>query len=309
MFSQKIVVDSVISAEKSNNVPFNAPYNSNYYQDQLNLEAIRQYSLSEAIHLASQVNMKHNAKGCDQCDMVAQYYITALRYARDSEPIQCNENLYDLIWRMTNMALAHRETNTYQHLKWFSLVTSELWEFAKQLKDESWECDAYVQVGAIQHATTDPLFTYEDEPISEEDHYRRAMRITIYSCRALVCEQNNDINHAIIYYKKCTSVRSPPFEPQQHLQQSALAALQRLISSSRQIIDSSKSDSSNTISTINSPSTSTSRSASICIACSNCGKEKENMPVCSRCRSTPYCSVRCMKAHKTEHSLLCNSFK
>ncbi|KAI8877352.1 hypothetical protein K501DRAFT_288431 [Backusella circina FSU 941] len=305
MFSQKLVVDSAVNAEKTIDVPLNVTYNSNYYQDQLNIEAIRQCSLSEAIYLASQVNMKHNAKGCDQCDMVAQYYITALRFARDSEPIQCNENLYDLIWRMTNLVLAHRETNTYQHLNWFNSVTSELWEFAKQLKDESWECDSFVQVGGIKQTSTDSLFTYEDESISEEDHYRRAMRITIYNCRALVCEQNNDSNQAIIYYKKCASVRPTPFEPQQHLQQSALTALKNLISSSRQTIVSLRSSSSNTISTVNSASTSTSRSASICISCSNCGKEKENMPVCSRCRSTPYCSVRCMKTHKSEHSLTC----
>ncbi|KAI7885960.1 uncharacterized protein EV154DRAFT_521637 [Mucor mucedo] len=321
MFSPKLIVSTFNNDTKANSVRVESPASyfcsTNHYEQQLNIENIRKYSLSDAIRLASQANMKHDANGCCDCNVVAGYYITAVRYARESAPVICNRDMFDLVWRMTNLVLSHRETSKYQYLSWYEMITLELWEFAKQLKDESYECDQHIPTyganikrGSIDSVTSDTSY---NEDANDEENYRRAIRITIYNCRALVYEQSSELNQAIIYYRKCASVRPTPFEPQQFLQKSALDSMQRLIRSfpqspiSRQRPSYSGFMSSDSLST----STTTSSSSSVVsrspMNCSHCGIEKITMPVCAKCKVQPYCSIRCMKSHKDTHSSVCGS--
>ncbi|KAI8359838.1 hypothetical protein EDC96DRAFT_445330, partial [Choanephora cucurbitarum] len=227
---------------------------------------------------------------------------------RENEPVQCNSLLYELVWQMTNLVLAHREANKHQFLQWFDLIATELWDFAKQLKEESFECDSHIPLDVIKRRSIDSVHSVDDQ---DEENYRRAIRITIYNCRALVCEQSNEINQAIVYYRKCAAVRPTPFEPQQHLQQTALAAMHRLIESSRPQLKHKNTlssvftcDSISTSSTVSSHSV-LSRSS---VQCTQCGLEKATMPVCARCKTQPYCSVRCMKSHKQIHQANCGVF-
>jgi hypothetical protein len=324
MYSQKIIVSLTNNDAKLDMIrtePLSSYFcSTNHYHRQLNIESIRQYSLTDAIRLASQVNMKHDANGCCCCDVVAGYYMTVLKYAREKEHIPCNGDLFDLVLRMTNLVLAHRETRKYQYLSWFDMITTELWEFAKQLKEESQECDLHIPTqGVFKRGSVDSLASDNSdssgESENEEENYRRAIRITIYNCRALVYEQSNEINQAIIYYRKCASVRPTPFEQQQHFQHTALAAMQRLIQSAplsptlkqRPIYYSAfmSSDSTCTSGTVSSASSLTSSKSNMC--CSQCGIEKWMMPVCAKCKTQPYCSVRCMKSHKSIHDSVCCS--
>lgn len=315
MFSPKLIVSPLHKDSKSVESPTSYFCTTDHYQQQLNLNAVRQYSLQDAIRLASQANMKHDANGCCCCDTVAGYYITALKFARENEPVQCNSDLYDLVWRMTNLVLAHRETSKYQHLNWFDVISEELWEFAKQLKEESYECDLHIPTngvykrGSIDSTHSDSSSSgYEDD----EENYRRAIRINIYNCRALVYEQSNEVNQAIIYYRKCAAVRSTPFEPQQHTQQSALAAMHRLIKSSpasptlkQRASYSSAFMSCDSLASSTTVSSASSTSSKSNVSCANCGIEKSTMPVCAKCKVQRYCSVSCMKTHKSVHTSVC----
>jgi hypothetical protein len=178
------------------------------------------------------------------------------------------------------------------------MITHELWDFAKRLKEESSECDLHVSTDG-KRGSIDSTNSMN----SEDENYKRAIRITIYSCRAQVCEQSNEEKQAIIYYRKCASVRPTPFEAQQHLQQTALATMQRLL------IESARPTSSYSISSTSSRSTcsSTTTISRPIMTCSHCGIEKLVMPVCARCKTQPYCSVRCIKSHKSIHSTTCSS--
>ncbi|ORX55627.1 hypothetical protein DM01DRAFT_1335019 [Hesseltinella vesiculosa] len=40
-------------------------------------------------------------------------------------------------------------------------------------------------------------------------------------------------------------------------------------------------------------------------SCGQCGLEKIAMPVCAKCKSQRYCSLKCMKSHQPAHALLC----
>ena len=322
MFSPKVIVPLQNRDVKSDiESPTSYFCSTNHYHQQLNLEAVRQTSIQDAIRLASKANMKHDANGCCCCDTVAGYYMSALRYARENEPVLCNNDLFDLVWRMTNLVTAHRETSKYQYLSWFDLIATELWSFAKQLKEESYECDLHIPTGGVykrgsmDSSNSDNSSVYSE---SDEGSYRRAIRITIYNCRALVYEQSNELNQAIIYYRKCAAVRPTPFESQQHTQQSALAAMHRLLQSLpappllkqrsssyySTILGSESASSSTTVS-----SASSSASIKVNMSCSGCGIEKSVMPVCAKCKAQPYCSVRCMKSHASIHASVCCSSK
>lgn len=234
-----------------------------------------------------QVNVKHDANGCCQCDRIAHDYVTALALIKNTDPIPCNNDLFEFVWQITNLILSHRESHTFHYLSWFDLVTAGLWDLAKQLKEQSLECDLPVNMkrNSIQSFSSS---TDDDEDEEDEENYRRAIRITIYNCRALVCEQMNDIHQAMVYYRKCASVRPTPFEPQQHLQFAAFKSLSRL----------------SNLSSIGSSSSSLSSDSSL-VTCTACGLEKSYMPVCSKCKSQPYCSIRCMKSHSSIHSQTC----
>lgn len=301
MFSPRLII-SPFNNNKSDITTIQSPVSS----------SSSMYRRPETIRFSSQSSMKHDANGCCSCGTVAGHYMSALRYAVSSdEPIACDKQLFDLIWQMTNLILSHRETSKYQYLSWFELVTMELWEFAKRLKDESLECDFHV---SIHNMSIDSGDSSSDEYTSihndMEENYRRSIRITIYNCRASVYEQSNQYSQAILYYRKCASVRPTPFEPQQYLQQSALLAIQRLsklspptpVLKKRPTASSTKSsDSFSTTSTSSSISSKSSLSS-----CSQCSTEKKTMPVCAKCKITPYCSVRCMKSHQSIHASICS---
>lgn len=322
MFSPKVIVSPSHQDAKSETVssPTSHYFSTNHYAQQLNLDAIRQNSTQDALRLASQENVKHDANGCCGCDAVAGYYVTALRYVRQSEPVKCDGDLLELVWRMTNLVLAHRETSKIQYLSWFDMTSTDLWKFAKQLKEESYECDLHIPIngfykrGSIDSSHSDS--SNSSETGNEEENYRRAIRITIYNCRALIYEQSNQVNQAIIYYRKCAAVRPTPFEPQ-HTQQSALAAMHRLVQSSSipPVLKQRTSYSSAFMSCESNASSTTVSSASSAssvksnISCSHCGIEKLAMPVCAKCKIQPYCSVRCMKSHQFIHTSVCGSPK
>ncbi|ORE00992.1 hypothetical protein BCV72DRAFT_218116 [Rhizopus microsporus var. microsporus] len=269
-------------------------FSSNHYQYQLAVDAKRKYSVKDCIRLASQVNTKHDANGCYRCDLVASYYMTALKIAREQEPIICNQDLFQLVSEMINLILSHRETSKYQSLAWFDLLTAELWELAKQLKEESFENDLYIPMDELE---------LEDE----EEMFKRAIRTSIYHCRAVVCEQHKDVEQAIVYYRKCASVRPAVFESQQNMQKHALTSMRRLISSE---VPSRPISTLKTRPTWSSTYSSDSASSSIrtlsTFICSNCSIEKQTMPVCAKCKIQPYCSIRCMKSHKSVHELTCS---
>ncbi|GAA5805113.1 hypothetical protein HPULCUR_010626 [Helicostylum pulchrum] len=322
MFSPKLIISPLSSTyAKSDITTIESPASyfcsTNHYAQQLNLE--RKYSISEAIYLAShQSNMKHDAKGCCSCDTIVGYYLAALRSVNAATTtggettIACTKELFDLIWRMTNLVLSHRETSKYQYLSWFGIVTSELWEFAKRLKEESYQCDLHVPMMLVKTSSSSSSSSSGEsdggsgsEYDDNEESYRRSIRITIYNCRALVYEQSSEFSQAIIYYRKCASVRPTPFESQQHLQQSALLAIQRLLQlfpaappKQRPTYSSFRSFDSASTTTTSSSSSISSRSS---MCCSQCGIEKLAMPVCAKCKVQPYCSVRCMKSHKSVH--------
>jgi hypothetical protein len=269
-------------------------FTSNHYQQKLNKS---QYSIKDLIQLASQVNVKHGANGCYQCHIVCGYYMKALKYAREQEPVVCNQDLFELVSEMINLVLSHRETSTYQLLPWFDMLTLELWDFAKQLKEESIENDLFIPASGI--IRQDSIDSDEDEE-DDEEVYKRAIRVSIYHCRALVSEQHKDMEQALVYYRKCASVRPTVFEPQPSLQKNAFSALQRLHSTRPTLTLKHRSSSA-----YSSDSHSYSSSQSF-LFCSNCGTEKQRMPVCAKCKIQPYCSVRCMKSHKSTHELTCS---
>ncbi|KAI9483937.1 MAG: hypothetical protein EXX96DRAFT_560242 [Benjaminiella poitrasii] len=290
-----------------------------HYHRQLNNEKLHQDSLLNITRLASQVNMKHDAKGCKGCDIVASYYINALRLCKEVEPIECTNELLNLVWKITNLVLAHQETSMHRHLSWFDTITLELWKLAKQLKGESYENDLHIPLNddhAFQKRDSIDSVASDNYSINEE-HYRRAIRITIYNCRALVYEQSNIIQQAIVYYRKCASVRpTATFESQQR---SALAAMRRLSTSSQSPSSKRKNISFSTMvvyhdysssDSISSRATKSSGSLPLedpLVSCSNCGIEKVTMPICARCKIQPYCSIRCLNSHKVTHNTFCSS--
>lgn len=308
MLSPKVLQSPSI---ESKNVFQPSYFSSNHYQYQLAVDAKRKYSVKDCIRLASQVNIKHDANGCYRCDLVASYYMTALKIAREQEPIICNQDLFQLVSEMINLILSHRETSKYQSLVWFDLLTAELWELAKQLKEESFENDIYIPMdGIAKRGSVDSSASQESEELEledEEEMFKRAIRTSIYHCRAVVCEQHKDVEQAIVYYRKCASVRPTIFESQQNMQKHALTSMRRLISSE---VTSRPISTLKTRPTWSSTYSSDSASSSIrtlsTFICSNCSIEKQTMPVCAKCKIQPYCSIRCMKSHKSVHELTCS---
>ena len=188
------------------------------------------------------------------------------------------------------MILEHVE-NGYQAGDWFTSITSNLWALAKQLKDEESRPDYYVST-----TTLGVITEKEDNCCDPQETYRRAIRITIYNCRAVVNQHSDNFDKAIVYFRKCIAVRPPTLETEKLLRQSALVALDRLV---EQHVSKSRSSS------ISTSSSSASSSASSSSSCGNCGVEKRSMPVCARCKAKPYCSSRCLVAHKVAHEREC----
>ncbi|KAI8342543.1 hypothetical protein BC941DRAFT_413093 [Chlamydoabsidia padenii] len=218
---------------------------------------------------------KHGERGCQLCDMIAYYYRQTLAEStqHDMDPV-----VLGLVWEMTKMLLEHLEARLYHSLDWFGEMARDIWQYAKQLKEK--EADGELE---------------------------KAIRITIYHCRALICQQDGDLIKAKVYFRKCVSL-STVFAQQQVLQDAASTFLVHTPSS----IYSSHSGSSyfnlppllQSPSSISSAST-VSSSSSTPILCGHCGLEKKTMPICAKCRSQRYCSSKCLKEHQPIHALSC----
>jgi hypothetical protein len=252
---------------------------------------LEQGSVQAAIQLASTTECKHDHfSSCYNCDKVANYYLVAFRSIINKQPIICNSLLLGLVEQTVDLIHCHLQVSRIRHLPWLPVLMSELRELGKQLKDESSEPDRLVPL---------PLPVEQDQesinrvPINES--FARAIRITIYYCRATLCE-DIDTNKSISYYRKCVSVRPTQFDTQ-NLQQSARTALQHLIADQDKYSNRPR---------LPSRTSSVSSSSSNSMSCSNCGIEKRGMPVCSKCKSQYYCGIRCLKAHKPVHELECH---
>ncbi|KAI9299413.1 hypothetical protein BJ944DRAFT_274252 [Cunninghamella echinulata] len=256
---------------------------------------------------------KHNDKGCEQCHVIAMYYRQALYELKLIHEVSEQRTLA-LVWEMTQMVLEHMETRTYHFLPWFDMMTRDLWQFAKWLKEKDEE-KGYSY--------------YYKQKDQNEKNVEHAIRITIYHCRACLYQQENNIIKARHYFRKCISLETA-YEIQQLLQHSANTFLDQhkvdlvpslsshsLLSTrvNRQSsITSTTSSSSQSYasSTISSSSLSdhTSVSSNTAIvspenACGNCGLEKKAMPVCAKCKTQRYCSAKCLKTHKPIHDTVC----
>ncbi|KAI9491867.1 hypothetical protein BDB00DRAFT_789188 [Zychaea mexicana] len=286
-----------------------------------------QGSLADVVKLASREHTCHDATTgqCYNCDTVAMYYLLGIEWVlkgdatttlKRDDLIPCTADLLELVWQMCQMVIAHLGSS-YQAVDWFKPMTKQLWTLAKQLKEEASGSDCYVANSptSIHHhhyfshhrpsgaitPTSPPqspvVFEGEGEETQcdEQEMYRRAIRITIYNCRALMYQHGDDIDKATVYFRKCVAVRPPALEQQKLLRQSAVAALDRLT----QEYFTAKSISSSLSCSSGGSSSSSSSS------CGNCGVEKRTMPVCARCRAKSYCSARCLVAHKIAHEQEC----
>lgn len=260
---------------------------------------LEQGSVQAAGQLVSMTECKHNTfSSCYNCDKVAHYYLVAFRSTSNKQPILCNSLLLSLVEKSVDLIHSHLEVSKMQHLPWMPALMSELRELGKHLKDESPKPDRLVPLPLPLEQDQDSVNGIDNVPINEA--YGRAIRITIYYCRATLCE-DMDIKKSINYYRKCVSVRPTQFDTQK-LQQSARTALQHLIADQYKYTDvSSRPQLPSRTSSVSSGA-----SLSSSMTCSNCGIEKRGMPVCSKCKSQYYCGVRCLKAHKPVHELACH---
>ena len=257
---------------------------------------LAQGSMEAAYQLASATEYEHDMiQGCHQCDTIANYYLMGLGLAKNKELVDCNALLLDLVQQSIQLVMCHVDISRIRHLPWLPILMSELRDLGKHIKDESSEADGLVPLPEMDRATH-PLCI--DDSINGE--YGRAIRISIYYCRAMLCE-DLDTTKSISYYRKCLSVRSSPLETQK-IQETAKLTLQHLIADGGQKY---ASDRPRLPSRTSSVSSGTSSSSSM--ACANCGVEKRGMPVCSKCKSQYYCGIRCLKIHKPVHELECSS--
>ncbi|KAI9254494.1 hypothetical protein BDA99DRAFT_518554 [Phascolomyces articulosus] len=301
----------------------------------------RRGSLADVVQLASREHTCHDTTSgkCYNCDTVAMYYLLGIEWVlkqqgdinQQDRPISCTPDLLELVWQMCQMVLAHTDPS-FQVGDWYGPMKKQLWILAKQLKEETIGSDCYVVNSPTTTTPSSPLLNHNynnyfqhhlvsspppspmvfEHPqgdaemvCDEQEMYRRAIRITIYHCRALVYQQNDEMEKAINYFRKCIAVRSPPtLEAQKLLGQSAMVALDRLLSQQQQQQNfhtpTAKSSRSSSISSGSGGSASSSSST-----CGNCGVEKRTMPVCAKCRVKFYCSSKCLVAHKIAHEKEC----
>ncbi|KAI7849389.1 hypothetical protein BDC45DRAFT_419190, partial [Circinella umbellata] len=272
-------------------------------------------SLADVVELASREHTCHDAIKCYNCDIVAMYYLLGIEWVlkqaetsrtRGAEDtISCTPDLLELIWQMCQMVLTHLNA-PFPVGDWYVAMTKQLWLLAKQLKEETNGSDCCVVNSSTTSTFNNSNNTYfqqqqhhEMEMCDEQEAYRRAIRITIYNCRALVSQNDSEIDKAIVYFRKCVAVRPPPtLKTQKSLRQTAIVALDRLLAQQNSN-NSTKSSRSSSISSISGGSASSSS------MCGNCGVEKRTMPVCAICRAKFYCSSRCLVAHKAKHQKEC----
>ncbi|KAL9551714.1 hypothetical protein MBANPS3_004116 [Mucor bainieri] len=262
--------------------------------DQLERQLKQEGSIEAAYQLASTTEYTHDTQGkCFNCDKIASYYLAALRLNKSKQPMQLNAMLLAVVQQTIALIQCHVDASRATHLPWLPVLMTELRELGKLVKDDSTQADRYV-----------PLSLPVNQPLSMREEYGRTIRLSIYHCRANLCE-DMDLNKSITYYRKCLSVHPTQLDFQkQKLQHSAKMALEHLIA------DQLKDDNSTMRPKLPSRTSSVSSgaSSSCSMSCSNCGVEKRGMPVCSKCKSQYYCGIRCLKAHKPVHDLECRQY-
>lgn len=257
--------------------------------DRFNLERqLELGSIEAACQLASLTEYKHDKiHGCYNCDLISKYYILGFELVK-SKQLECNSVLLGLVQQVIQFIQCHLDISRQEHVSWLPVLMTKLRELGKQIKDECYEADRFVPLPPTNNMEAISMDN------SMDGEYGRAIRISIYYCRAVLCE-DIDNTKSISYYRKCVSVRPSPLESQ-NFQQSAKLALLHLITdhaTNRPRLPSRTS------------SVSSGASSSCSMSCSNCGVEKRGMPVCSKCKSQYYCGVRCLKAHKPIHEAEC----
>ncbi|KAL0077168.1 hypothetical protein J3Q64DRAFT_1746119 [Phycomyces blakesleeanus] len=245
-------------------------------------------SIQHALQAASRIPTRHTSFVCRGCDAVANQYLNAIRYVRQSEPVECSADLLQLVSKVVDLALSHTQDHLHGYLNWSEIMLQDLWDFGKQLKDESHEAFLYPTTlnGPYQSA------------LCGHDDYRRAIRITIYSCRAQIYEQAKETPRAMIYYRKCLAI-SAPFEDQENIQDNVRASLQAHGVYEDNSLATGRPGTGSSSSSFSSVSSSSSSS------CANCGVEKRAMPICAKCKTQAYCSARCLVSHKAIHEPSC----
>ncbi|KAI8987035.1 hypothetical protein BDB01DRAFT_784361 [Pilobolus umbonatus] len=250
-------------------------------------------SVQATLLLASMAHSNH-VGNCKYCEIIGYYYTRTLTVTN-----QVNELLYTVVQQAVELIQSHLDIVKNRHLPWYPVLINKLREIGKHIKDESTDVDAFVPLSPVivqpKEDNGKGLIRWEDPSMV----YGRAIRISIYYCRATLYEES-DMNKSIHYYRKCLSVHPPTLEQARIVQQSARLALSHLIADQQKYAaDDIPRLASRTSSVSSVASSSGSRS------CANCGIEKKTMPVCSKCKVSYYCGVRCLKAHKPAHSLEC----
>ncbi|KAI8644546.1 hypothetical protein BD408DRAFT_413247 [Parasitella parasitica] len=253
-------------------------------------------SIEAAYQMAATTEYSHDSQGtCYNCDNTANYHLIALRLSKRKQSIQTNAALLAIVQQAVALIQCHVDNSRATHLPWLPVLMTELRELGKLIKDDSLQTDRYIPLSLPLNVST-----HSKQQLVMREDYGRAIRISVYYCRAHICE-DMDLDKAISYYRKCLSVHPTLLDAQQqNLQQSAKMALEQLITdqhnTTRPKLPSRTS------------SVSSGASSSCSMSCSNCGVEKRGMPVCSKCKSQYYCGIRCLKAHKPVHDLECRQY-
>ncbi|CAO3594967.1 unnamed protein product [Absidia cylindrospora] len=242
--------------------------------------------LSSAIGFGKQ--RKHGEKGCQNCDMVASYYLQLLE---ESQRHEMNALVVELVWQMTKLLLEHMETRLYHQLEFFDVMARELYQYCKRLKEDQ-----------------------------AEGELENAIRITIYHCRATIYQHDggmDDLIRARLYFQKCLRLPTK-FEAQKSLQKTACTFISQhpLVLYTPSSINTNNDSSyfslppplqspSSIISTPSSSSLSSTSSTPLITPCGHCGLQKKAMPVCAKCKSQRYCTIKCLKEHQSSHMLIC----
>jgi hypothetical protein len=287
----------------SNNKTFDNKKSPIRQNDHLERQLNQEGSIESAYQLASTTEYRHDSHGeCYNCDKIANYYLVAFRLNKSKHSMQYNAMLLAIVQQTIALIQCHIDISRSTHLPWLPVLMTELRELGKLIKDDSLQPDRYISLSLPINVSTH--IQQQQPQLSMREDYGRTIRISIYHCRANLCE-DMDLNKAITYYRKCLSVYPTHLDSQQQkLQISAKIALEHLIA------DQQKDDNNSVRPKLPSRTSSVSSgaSSSCSMSCSNCGVEKRGMPVCSKCKSQYYCGIRCLKAHKPVHDLECRQY-
>ncbi|KAI8339602.1 hypothetical protein BC941DRAFT_420947 [Chlamydoabsidia padenii] len=146
--------------------------------------------------------------------------------------------------------------------------------------------------------------------------YGKAMRVTIYHCRAAIHYSQKDWIRLIDDCRKCLAIDLTNSVLMQSdslllqkvglLQEHARSMLEQGLQCRHRRHRFPSSGSSSSIASSNRSSSSSSSSPKLMV-CSFCSVEKRAMPVCAQCKIQTYCGIKCLKQDKSRHSSQCQS--